>query len=55
MEGVSGEQNSRLGFSTSNVLRMITLLFKATVAEGHKPECKRQPSETNIALFTLLN
>jgi hypothetical protein len=55
MEGVSGEQNSRSGFLTSNVLRIIALLFKATVAEDHKSECRRQLSETNIALFTLLN
>jgi len=55
MEGVSGEQKSRSGFLTSKLLRMIALLFRATATEGHKKECKRQPSETSIALFTLLN
>ena len=41
-------------FLTSKLLRMTALLFKATVIEGHKSECKRQPSATNIALFTYL-
>jgi hypothetical protein len=52
MEGVSGEQNSRSGFLKSKLLRIIAFLFKAIVIEVLKSECKRQPSETNIASST---